>query len=138
MVRTILRWLLAAFYLAAGIVHITATDAFLPIMPDFVPFPRDVILITGVCEVAGALALLTTRLRKTAGIMLALYAVCVFPANIKHAFEFVQVPGLPSTWWYHGPRLIAQPILVWLALYVADVIDWPFRGSARADGAAKV
>jgi uncharacterized membrane protein len=59
--------------------------------------------------------------------MLALYAICVFPANIKHAFYGVDVPQLPSSWWYHGPRLLAQPVLVWWALYAGGVVDWPFR-----------
>jgi hypothetical protein len=46
------------------------------------------------------------------GVMLALYAVCVFPANIKHAIDSVQLPQLPTSWWYHAPRLALQPVLV--------------------------
>ena len=122
-----MRWLMAAFYGAAGIVHLRSPDAFLPIVPDWVPLPRDVILVTGVCEIVGALALLTPRLRRWAGIMLALYAVCVFPANIKHAIDNIQLPGLPTSWWYHAPRLAMQPVIVWWALFCAGVVDWPFR-----------
>lgn len=135
MTRLILRLLLAAFYLAAGIVHLTAPDAFLPIMPDFVPFPHAVVLITGVCELVGAVALLSQKYRRLAGIMLALYAICVFPANIKHAFEGVQIAALPSSWWYHGPRLLAQPVLVWWALFCSGVTNWPFRANAITDAA---
>jgi uncharacterized membrane protein len=125
--RAALRWLMAAFYLAAGIVHLRAPDAFLPLMPGWVPAPREVILVTGVAELAGAIGLLIPRLRKAAGIGLALYAVCVFPANIKHAVEGIVIPSLPSSWWYHGPRLAFQPVLVWWALFCAGVIDWPAR-----------
>ena len=82
-----MRLIMAAFYLAIGVVHLGAPDAFLPIMPEWVPAPRAVVLASGACEIAGALALLNTRLRRADGIMLALYAVCVFPANIKHAFQ---------------------------------------------------
>jgi uncharacterized membrane protein len=32
---------MAAFYLAAGVVHLPAPDRFLPIVPDFVPMPRE-------------------------------------------------------------------------------------------------
>ena len=91
------------------------------------PFPREVILITGLCELAGAIALLTTRLRALAGIMLALYALCVWPANIKHALDHIVLPPIPDTWWYHGPRLAFQPVLIWWALFCAGVIDWPWR-----------
>jgi uncharacterized membrane protein len=92
-----------------------------------VPEPRAVILVTGLLEIAGALALLTQRWRRVAGVMLALYAVCVFPANIKHAVEGISIPPIPDSWWYHAPRLAFQPVFVWWALFCAGVIDWPTR-----------
>lgn len=128
-----MRWMLALFYGIAGVVHLRTPEAFLPIVPSWVPFPYDVVVITGVLELAGAAALLVPRLRWIAGIMLALYAVAVFPANIKHAFDNVQVPGLPSSWWYHGPRFLLQPVLCWWALFSANVIDWPARARAPDD-----
>ena len=129
--RLPLRLLLAAVYFGVCIVHLGRPDAFLPIMPDWVPEPRNVILLTGLCELAGSIALLTRRLRWWAGVMLALYAVCVYPANIKHAIDNVAVPSIPSSWWYHGPRLLFQPVFVWWALFAAEIIDWPF-GPRRA------
>jgi uncharacterized membrane protein len=125
--RAVMRGLMATFYIVAGIGHLLRPDAFLPIVPDFVPLPREVILVTGVCELAGALALLTPRLRKLAGIMLAAYALCVWPANIKHAIEGIHLPPIPDSWWYHGPRLAFQPVLIWWALFCAGVIHWPWR-----------
>jgi len=125
--RAAMRAALAAFYFAAGTLHLRAPDAFLPIVPDVVPFPREVVLATGLCELLGAAALLPARTRWWAGVMLALYAVCVFPANLKHAFAGVHVEGLPDSWWYHAPRLAAQPLLVWATLFAAGVTDWPWR-----------
>lgn len=125
--RAAMRWIMAALYAVAGVGHLVAPDAFLPIVPDFVPWPRAVILVTGLCELAGAAALLTARLRKLAGVALALYALCVWPANIKHAVEHIVLPPIPDTWWYHGPRLAFQPVLVWWALFCAEVTDWPWR-----------
>lgn len=122
-----MRWIMAAFYGIAGIAHLHAPDAFLPIVPDWVPYPREVILVTGLCELAGAAALLTTRWRRIAGIMLALYALAVWPANIKHAVERIHVPPLPDSWWYHAPRLAFQPVLIWWALFCSGVVDWPWR-----------
>ena len=125
--RTAMRWIMAAFYLAAGIGHLLWPAAFLPIVPDWVPLPREVVLLTGLCEIAGALALLTVRFRLFAGAMLALYALCVWPANIKHAIEGIQLPPIPDSWWYHGPRLAFQPVLIWWALFCSGAIDWPRR-----------
>jgi len=28
---------------------------------------------------------------------------------------------------YHVPRMMLQPVLIWLALWAGKVIDWPFR-----------
>lgn len=125
--RTLMRWIMVAFYFAAGVIHLWMPNAFLPIVPDWVPYPRRMVLFTGVCELFGAVGLITERFRWWAGVMLALYAVCVFPANIKHAFENVHLPQLSSSWWYHGPRLVMQPVIVWWALFCAGVIDWPWR-----------
>jgi uncharacterized membrane protein len=125
--RTAMRWVLALFYLAAGYVHLMKPDTFMPVMPDWVPAPHQVILFTGVCEVAGAIGLVIPRTRWLAGLMLALYAIAVFPVNIKHAIYGPAIAGIPNMWWYHGPRLLLQPVLVWWALYAGGVTDWPFR-----------
>ena len=125
--RSAMRWALAIFYGIAGVIHLRSPAAFLPIVPSWVPWPYEVVLVTGVLEMAGAVALLIPRLRWIAAIMLALYAVAVFPANIKHAVDQVDVAGLPSGWWYHAPRFALQPVLVWWALFSGRVIDWPAR-----------
>jgi uncharacterized membrane protein len=121
-----MRWAMAVFYLLAGAGHFLITDKLLLIVPGWVPFPREILLVTGAFEIAGAIALLTPRFRKIAGILFALYALCVWPANIKHALEGIHLPPLPDGWWYHGPRLAFQPVLIWWALYCAEVIHWPF------------
>lgn len=125
-----MRIALAAFYLAAGLLHLHRPESFLLITPDWVPYPREVILLTGMCEIAGAVGLFIPRCCRAAGIALALYALAVWPANFKHALEAIDVPALPSTWWYHGPRLALQPVLIWWALFASGVIDWPTRKRA--------
>jgi uncharacterized membrane protein len=125
--RTAMRLVLALFYLAAGYVHLTLPNTFMPVMPDWVPAPYQVILFTGICEVAGAIGLVVPPTRWLAGLMLALYAIAVFPVNIKHAIYGPAVPGIANMWLYHGPRLLLQPVLVWWALYAGGVTDWPFR-----------
>lgn len=124
--RVVLRLLLAAIYLAVGSLHLAAADRFLAIMPPAIPYPRAVVLFTGACEVAGALGLLIPPMRRLAGVMLAIYALCVWPANIYQALWHVRAPPLPDSWWYHGPRLAFQPMLMWWALFAGGLIRWPF------------
>ncbi|MDZ4319439.1 MAG: DoxX family protein [Phenylobacterium sp.] len=127
-------FLIAAVYAPFGVLHIVSSGGFMAIMPPLVPFPREVVILTGLCEIAGAMALLIPRTRRLAGIMLALYALCVWPANIYHALSGVHVPPLPSSWWYHGPRLlILQPLFIWAPLWASGVLGWPFGRPARRD-----
>src|SRR3954462_9580225 len=120
-----MRWVLAAFYSAAGVAHILAPDKLLAITPSWVPFAPQVIFLTGLFEFAASAALLTTRFRQWAGIAMALYALCVWPANFKHAVDGIALPYIGTSWLYHGPRLALQPVIIWWALYCAGVIDWP-------------
>lgn len=125
--RTGLRWALAVVFLVAGFAHLFAPAGFVAITPAWVPFPDQTILLTGLAELAGALAVFNRRLRPWAGGALALYAICVFPANIRHALESVPVGGTRLGWGYHGPRLAFQPVIVWWALFASGLVDWPFR-----------
>ena len=133
MIRLALRWLLGVAYLAAGVLHVVAPDPFLGILPGWVPMPEAVVLWTGIAEILGATALLQPldrRLRHAGAIGLATYAVCVFPANINHfAMDMAREGGLGLG--YHVPRMFAQPLLVWLALWTGEVLDWPFARSKQ-------
>jgi uncharacterized membrane protein len=61
------------------------------------------------------------------GHAMAIYAICVWPANFKHAMNGIDVSCLANSWLYHGLRLAFQPVMVWWGLYCAGVIDWPWR-----------
>lgn len=125
MIRAALRILLAAFYGYAGYLHLVRPEPFLAIMPDFVPYPEAVVYWTGVAEILGAIGLLQPfdiRLRRAAGIGLALYALFVWPANINHfAMDMARVDGGGLGLAYHIPRMIAQPLLILLALWAGEV-----------------
>jgi uncharacterized membrane protein len=125
--RAVMRWILAALYAAAGIAHLWAPEKLLAITPSWVPFAPQVILFTGLCEIAGAIALVTKPRRWGAGVALAAYALCVWPANFKHAIDGIDLPYIANSWFYHGPRLALQPVIIWWALYSAEVTDWPWR-----------
>ncbi|MCH2487059.1 MAG: DoxX family protein [Erythrobacter sp.] len=130
MIRTVLRLVLAFFYVAAGLLHLLAPRPFLSIMPGGLPYPDEIVLVTGVAEIVGAAALAQTRsmpLRRAGAIGLALYAVCVFPANINHFAIDMARPDRGLGLAYHIPRMIAQPIIVWWALWAGGVTNWPLR-----------
>lgn len=130
--REALRWFLAIAFAFAGYKHLSTPAGFLAITPSWVPAPELVIRATGWCELAGALGLMTPPsmlrwARPAAGIGLALYSLCVWPANLHHALADIPIGGVHLSWWYHGPRLAAQPLIMWAALWASGVVDWPFR-----------
>jgi len=126
-IRAVMRIVMAAFFAAGFVLHVKAADALVAITPDWVPFPRAVVLATGVLELIGAASLLAPRLRRWSGVALAIYVIAVWPANFKHAFEHIVTPPIPDSWWYHAPRLALQPVIAWWALFSTRVVDWPFR-----------
>lgn len=130
--RACMRAGLAAALLLAGIDHIVTTHRYLPMMPDFVPYPREVVIFTGLCEIAAAIGLFIPRLRWLTGVMLAIYFVAVFPANIKSAVEGIPIEGFPSDNIYYWIRLLFQPPIIWWSLYCTGVIDWPFARKSYA------
>lgn len=126
----ILRWLLAAIYAAAGVIHLAAPRPFIAIVPPWVPAAGFVVAATGVAELLGAAGLAQERwpkLRLAAAWGLALYALCVWPANVQHMLiDLARADGGLGLA-YHLPRLAAQPLLIWLALWTGGVTNWPFR-----------
>lgn len=128
--RQVLRFILVAFYALAGYAHLADPAPFLTIMPSWVPFAETVVRWTGIAELLGAAALaqgFSPKLRQASGTGLALYAVCVFPANIHHFALDMARPDGGLGLGYHVPRMFAQPLLVWLALWTGGVTDWPLR-----------
>ncbi len=127
--RPILRLLLALAYAVAGYFHLAAPNPFMEITPAWVLLPAEVIFWTGIAEIAGAVALAqpwSDPLRRAGGIGLALYAACVFPANINHFALDMARPDGGLGLAYHLPRMALQPVLVWLALWTGGVTNWTF------------
>jgi len=124
MIRAILRIVLAAFYGVAGVFHIIRPEPFLTVMPPMVPFPEQVVFWTGIAEIAGAIGLVQRfdmRLRRVAGVGLALYALAVWPANINHfVIDMARADGGLGLV-YHVPRMFAQPLLIAWALWAGEV-----------------
>lgn len=122
-----LRIALSVLYAIAGVMHLARPHGFEQIVPDWMPYPHQTVLLTGVAELLGAAGLWLAPVRRSAGIGLAAYAVAVYPANIKHAIDHVVIDGVGLGWAYHVPRLLFQPVLVWAALFAGGVVNWPWR-----------
>lgn len=122
--QIVLRFLLALVFVGMGVTH------FLPAsqrtMAAMIPpklrwtgvlRPRNLVIITGLCEVAGGLGLLFPPTTVFAGICLIVFLAAVFPANAyaaRHRERFGRA-AMPLI-----PRLIGQ--LVLMALIVVAIL----------------
>ncbi|HSX67504.1 DoxX family protein [Nocardioides sp.] len=77
--------LLSGAFLASGTLHLVKPNVFEPLMPDFVPAHREIIIGSGVAEIACALGMLLPPTRRVAGLASAALLVGVFPGNLKMA-----------------------------------------------------
>ena len=109
------RWAFAALFVAGGIGHFVATDVYLKIMPPYLPYPRALVLLSGVFEVVLGVLLLVPATSRLAAWGLIALLLAVFPANIfmfQHPEKFGFSPTLLLL------RLPLQAVLIgWAFVY---------------------
>ncbi|MEJ8306109.1 hypothetical protein [Saccharibacillus sacchari] len=120
--RTIGRILFALLFVAAGIYHFRETNGFAALLPDFVPLRREIVWASGVLEWILAALLFVPSIRKKTGIVISIYLILIFPANLYAAIFHIPAPGQtftpPIALWL---RLLAQPILIWWIWWATSV-----------------
>lgn len=108
------------------------TNAFVGIVPSWVPAPRMMVYVSGVVELAGALGMLFPATRAAAGCGLIAMLIAVFPANInmlQMARESHAALGYELLMWM---RLPLQPLLIWLVWSAAVKPSLPLDSTASA------
>ena len=107
-----LRVLVALPLLASGPLHFTRTALLATIIPPFFPHRPQLVLLTGVMELAGAVGILWPRFTRLASACLAILMIAIFPANVYGANQTIgglHLPGVPV-------RLAMQVIYIVLLL----------------------
>ncbi len=121
--QLVLLIVLAGIFVAMGVTH------FLPgsrrVMAKMIPpslrfggwlRPSALVAFTGICEIAGGVGLLIPWTRVAAAVLLAVFLVAVFPANVyasRHPERFGRL-AFPLV-----PRLIVQLVLIAACIVVA-------------------
>jgi uncharacterized membrane protein len=111
--------LLTAFFTLAGVMHFVRPREYRAIVPPRLP-AREVVVVSGVAEIAGGLAVIPRATRRLAGRWLIALLVAVFPANVYMALRPEEVARrgaaadrLPV--WMLWARLPLQPLMMWWA-----------------------
>jgi uncharacterized membrane protein len=116
-----LRWLFAVTFTFTGMMHFIVPAVYEAVMPPYLPFPRLLVLVSGLCEIAGAIGVLLPQpWRKWAGAGMVALLIAVFPANIEIARHGATFPnGAVITPFWGWVRLPFQLFFIWWAIVVS-------------------
>ncbi|MBX9666735.1 MAG: hypothetical protein K2X93_03910 [Candidatus Obscuribacterales bacterium] len=107
---TISRIILSAFFIGVGVLHFTKADLFMRVMPPYLPYPRELVYVSGIFEILGGIGVHVALTRRAVGYGLIALLVAVFPANIHMAVHSELFPELPvALLWI---RLLFQPLIM--------------------------
>ncbi len=106
-------YVMAGFYVLAGINHFVHPKFYYAIMPPWIGWHRQLIFASGVGEVVFGLLLIPAQSRRIAAWCIIALLIAVFPANIQMMINYVKQnhPGL----WIAIVRLPLQLLLIWWA-----------------------
>jgi uncharacterized membrane protein len=107
------------WFFVGGIAHFVATDTEMRIVPPYIPWPRAAVLVSGVAELLGALALLWRPTRRPACIGLFLLTIAVTPCHVYMLQQPELFPAIPL--WALWLRLPLQVGLLALIAWCAVV-----------------
>jgi uncharacterized membrane protein len=112
---------LAAFFGFAGTMHFVSPRSYEAMMPPSLPRHREAVVVSGIAEIAGAVAVLHPATRRFGRWWLLALLLAVFPANMHMAVNPEQIKGLDLNKiprWALWARLPLQPLAmfwVWRA-----------------------
>lgn len=107
--KTISKFILAIFMVMAGTMHFVNPDFYLKIMPPYLPFHKELVLISGVCEILLGILLLIPKCSNLAAWGIIALLIAVFPANI-YLYQNQEI--LPASPIIHLLRLPLQGVFV--------------------------
>jgi len=100
-------------------------------LPPSVPYRVELIYLTGVLELLGAIGVWVHRLMRVTGLLLILLLIGLLPANVYSAFNRVDFGGHGAGPAYLLVRVPFQLFVIWWA-YFSTGQDW-FRRRVKPD-----
>ncbi len=101
---------MSMFYVGTGVNHFLHSELYLRIMPPWLLWHNELVVISGVCEVSFGLLLLFSSTRRVAAWCIIFLLIAVFPANIQMMLNYWNESNLKL--WISIIRLPLQIILI--------------------------
>ncbi|WP_249069959.1 DoxX family protein [Argonema antarcticum] len=110
--KGILRVILSIFMVTIGVLHFVRPDPFVKIVPPQLPYPLELVYISGFFEILGGVGLLIPFVSRAAAWGLIALFIAVFPANINQAVNNIAIEGIPHNQLLYWGRLPFQAVLI--------------------------
>lgn len=123
---------LSLFFIFTSIGHFIRTEGMAAMLPPSVPYRVELIYLTGVLELLGAIGVWIPRLVRLTGFLLILMLAGLLPANIYSAIYRVDFGGHEAGPVYLLVRVPFQLFVMWWT-YFATEQDW-FRSRRSLTG----
>jgi uncharacterized membrane protein len=91
--KRFLLYVMAAFYIVAGVMHFARPEFYVAIMPPYLPWHLELVYLSGVAEILCGVGLLIPQTRVLAAWATIALLIAVFPANIHVALNNVPMAG---------------------------------------------
>lgn len=105
------------WFFIGGVAHFVFTEAEMRIVPPYIPWPREAVLVSGVFELLGAAGLLWRPTRRAAAWGLFALTIAVTPAHFYMLERPELFPAVP--YWALVARLPLQVALLALIAWIA-------------------
>ena len=122
LLQNILSITLGIFFINVGIAHFQDPKWFEPIVPAILGYPTFWVLVTGGMEIGLGLGLIIPKTRKYSSLLMALFLVAIYSANLNMWINDVPLEGKTFATIWHILRLIGQFIMIIIALWVGGWI----------------
>lgn len=108
--KTIMKFLLCAFFVGAGVMHFVNPGFFLKIMPPYLPWHLELVYLSGIFEIVLGILVVIPKYTRLAAWGLIALLIAVFPANIHLAMNPQIMPDVSPT--AHLIRLPFQLVFI--------------------------
>ncbi len=114
---------LAVMLTVTGIAHFTSTDLMIEMMPDFLPYKRETVYLTGILELLAVIGLLIDKTAKLTAVLLIVLFISILPANIVGSLKQVNLGGMENGAMYLLFRIPLQILFIAWTYYFGIKIN---------------
>lgn len=112
---TVSHRLLTLFFVVAGVLHFVFMPKYVSVMPPWLPWHRVLVIVSGLCEIAGGMGVAWPPTRRWAGYGLITLCLAVLPANVQMLINAQAAHASPALL---GMLLIRLPLQALLIFWI--------------------